>query len=76
MKRFELIIYFDNKSSKIARIGYTYPLQQEFDEKKDAEKCAKEIIDDSVKRIVLFDKEKKKQTELYISEKELKIWKY
>lgn len=76
MKKFELIIYFDNKISENARVTYTHPLRSEFDEKRDAKKCAKEIIDDSIKRIVLLDREKKTQTELYMSEKELKIWKY
>ena len=73
MKRFELTIYFNNKISESARITYTHPLQSEFDEKRDIEKCVKEIMDDSIRRIVLFDREKKKQTELYINVKEKKI---
>ena len=74
MERFELKIYFDNKISESARITYTHPLYSYHEDVRDAKKCAKEIVDDSVKRIVLFDNEKKKQKELYISIKEQKIW--
>lgn len=65
-KRFEMRIYFKNKITQNLMYLYTHPFYLYFDDKRDAIRELRELMDSTIKRVVLFDNIKKNQIELFI----------